>query len=618
MVDMEYVPNPTFQTESEEVSPNSGTIVTNSEDEDGRPKLLTVKDKSGSRKSDRSPSPRATPGEKRNRSWYYSSMYPSYKTRRKDFESLFSSVGVEGRFVVDYSCAYHKDILHQGRMYVTTNTCCFYSYIFGWENKVVVDWKEVSSITKEKTAFFIPNAIQITAGSTKYFFASFVERDASYMMLFRLWQAALANQLLSDEDIDQIIACEYGEGEENDDDDDEEVDDDDAGSECLDSVKEDEIDGGCPPPVSPSQTLTSTPEDVEPIFTSWMSRTCEGTTVCDQTFPHSLDQLYKLLYSNDNFYFNFQKERGTTELDIGDWEQVGSGTKVREVSYNMALNNPVGPKKCQVKETQTLSPDNVENQIYCIETTADNSGVPYADSFSVVTHSCLMNTGNNTARLVARAEIRFKKDLWGFLKDKIETNAWSGIKSYYTSLSLALDTYSEHTPQQASMKTQKMRGNRRTTKSTNTRLTVTSLIWNILTQPLLLYLVMMFLLVTSAINTTVLYRLAHLSPPSPPQPPSFPPLPKLPTDQSGWLELLRKQAEQHSLRSSYLRQQLLIATEHIARAEVALEAVREGLEEWEPFDWVGEDVGCFIKDNKLHCDKKIRQVNKDAEAKDEI
>ena len=75
-------------------------------------------------------------------------MYPGYKARKKEFKELFGS-GQNFKFVVDYSCAYHKDILHQGRIYVTTEYCCFYSYIFGWENKVCAKMQKYISIPCE-------------------------------------------------------------------------------------------------------------------------------------------------------------------------------------------------------------------------------------------------------------------------------------------------------------------------------------------------------------------------------------------------------------------------------------------------------------------------------------
>ena len=36
----------------------------------------------------------------------------------------------------DHSCALQKEILVQGRLYITKNYACFYSNIFGWANSV--------------------------------------------------------------------------------------------------------------------------------------------------------------------------------------------------------------------------------------------------------------------------------------------------------------------------------------------------------------------------------------------------------------------------------------------------------------------------------------------------
>lgn len=55
--------------------------------------------------------------------------------------------------------------------------------------------KEVASMTKERTARVIPNAIQICTDSEKYFFTSFGARDKTYLMLFRVWQNALLDQV---------------------------------------------------------------------------------------------------------------------------------------------------------------------------------------------------------------------------------------------------------------------------------------------------------------------------------------------------------------------------------------------------------------------------------------
>ena len=90
---------------------------------------------------------------------------------------------------MDYSCALQRDILLQGRIYVTQNFLCFYANIFRWETLVQLRWKDVTAVTKEKTALVIPNAVQINTEGEKHFFCSFGARDKTYVVLFRTWQS---------------------------------------------------------------------------------------------------------------------------------------------------------------------------------------------------------------------------------------------------------------------------------------------------------------------------------------------------------------------------------------------------------------------------------------------
>jgi hypothetical protein len=53
----------------------------------------------------------------------------------------------------------------------------------------------VTAITKEKTALVIPNAILVCTEGEKHFFTSFGARDKTYLMLFRVWQNALMDQV---------------------------------------------------------------------------------------------------------------------------------------------------------------------------------------------------------------------------------------------------------------------------------------------------------------------------------------------------------------------------------------------------------------------------------------
>ncbi|XP_070548700.1 protein Aster-B-like isoform X4 [Ptychodera flava] len=145
-----------------------------------------------------------------NSSWY-NVWTPSYKSKCEDFRRIFGkSVPDSERLVVDYSCALQKDILVHGRLYLTQNWVCFYANIFRWETCITIKCREITAITKEKTARVIPNAIQICTDTEKYFFTSFGSRDKSFMILFRLWQNALLDQPMQPQDFWAWVKMNYG------------------------------------------------------------------------------------------------------------------------------------------------------------------------------------------------------------------------------------------------------------------------------------------------------------------------------------------------------------------------------------------------------------------------
>ncbi|XP_031602354.1 protein Aster-A isoform X2 [Oreochromis aureus] len=146
---------------------------------------------------------------KKMQSWY-NVLSPTYKQRNEDFRKIFKKLPDSERLIVDYSCALQKDILLQGRLYLSENWLCFYSNIFRWETTITILLKDVTSMTKEKTAKLIPNAIQISTDNEKHFFTSFGARDRSFMMIFRLWQNALLDKSLSPKELWHIVHQCYG------------------------------------------------------------------------------------------------------------------------------------------------------------------------------------------------------------------------------------------------------------------------------------------------------------------------------------------------------------------------------------------------------------------------
>ncbi|XP_061072273.1 protein Aster-B isoform X6 [Conger conger] len=162
-------------------------------------------------------SARSSKNSKKSQSWYNHErqhllrvLSPTYKQRNEDFRKLFKQLPDTERLIVDYSCALQRDILLQGRLYLSENWICFYSNIFRWETLLTVRLKDVCFMTKEKTARLIPNAVQVCTDTEKHFFTSFGARDRTYMMMFRLWQNALLEKPLCPKELWHFVHQCYG------------------------------------------------------------------------------------------------------------------------------------------------------------------------------------------------------------------------------------------------------------------------------------------------------------------------------------------------------------------------------------------------------------------------
>ncbi|KAI1891216.1 hypothetical protein AGOR_G00141500 [Albula goreensis] len=133
----------------------------------------------------------------------------SYKQRSEEFRRLFKDLPESEQLIVDYTCALQRDILLQGRLYLTENFLCFHSNVFRG-TKIVVSWMDVKSMSREKTARLIPNAVQISTDGEKFFFSSFSAREKSYMGIFRMWQNTLMEKPLTRVEFWQMVKQHYG------------------------------------------------------------------------------------------------------------------------------------------------------------------------------------------------------------------------------------------------------------------------------------------------------------------------------------------------------------------------------------------------------------------------
>uniref|UniRef100_A0A667WMW6 GRAM domain containing 1A n=1 Tax=Myripristis murdjan TaxID=586833 RepID=A0A667WMW6_9TELE len=373
---------------------------------------------------------------------------PTYKQRNEDFRKLFKKLPDTERLIVDYSCALQKDILLQGRLYLSENWLCFYSNIFRWETTITILLKDVTTLTKEKTAKLIPNAIQISTDHDKHFFTSFGARDRSYMMIFRLWQNALMDKPLSPKELWHIVHQCYGSelGLTSEDDD------------YVSPTAEHMNEGGdslsesanhmLPPQTTSLGNLSSldiTNDEELPTDPSNSSDTQEESEVesfcadlsgrlhINVVVRMSVDKLHDLLFSADtHFIQHLFSQRHFTDLSVGEWQQDNSnGNTSRVLSYTIAINNPLGPKTAPVVETQTLYKSSARGECYVVDSEVITSGIPYQDYFYTVHRYCLTSINKHKSRLRVSSDICYRKQPWSLVKALIEKNTWSGIEEYY-------------------------------------------------------------------------------------------------------------------------------------------------------------------------------------------
>ncbi|XP_023936168.1 protein Aster-B [Bicyclus anynana] len=412
------------------------------------------------------------------KSWY-NSLYPTYKSKCEDFRRLFKDLPDDERLIVDYSCALQRDILAHGRLYVSQNYLCFYANIFGWETSLMLQWKDVTAITKEKTALVIPNAILVCTLSEKNFLTSFSGRDKAYLMLFRIWQNALMDQPMSSQEIWQWVHTCYGEELGFDSDEESGAPDgapdslpidgaslQDGSEEAVDSSSMEAGGGGggggeyrsasrnntTPPLITNGEAAAASrarADEAADALPTDMSDTSEsepdkhhnapvdekcaapheGKLFLSQEYPFNIDQLFTMIFTNSKFNLELLAARGTTDYVQAPW-QPQNGLKCRQVSYTLGLTSgPMGPKEVHVTETQVMNKCSKAGALYSIDCTSENAGIPYADYFSVQAHYCLARRGERTV-LALYGHVKYKKTMWPLVKAFLEKSAMGGMEEF--------------------------------------------------------------------------------------------------------------------------------------------------------------------------------------------
>ncbi|AWP07606.1 putative GRAM domain-containing protein 3 [Scophthalmus maximus] len=114
------------------------------------------------------------------------SHYSQLSKSNCQYHKIFKEISKEEQLRQSYTCALQKDILYQGRMFLSDHWICFHSKVFGKDTKIAIPVVSVNQIKKTKTAILVPNALVIATANDRYVFVSLMSRDNTYKILMSI------------------------------------------------------------------------------------------------------------------------------------------------------------------------------------------------------------------------------------------------------------------------------------------------------------------------------------------------------------------------------------------------------------------------------------------------
>lgn len=402
--------------------------------------------------------------------------------RNHEFHQLFPQVPEDDYLIEDYGCALVRDILIQGRLYISENHLCFKANIFGWVTNVVLPFSEIISIEKRMTAFVIPNAIQIATLQSKHNFTSFLSRDATYDLVVNIWKLshpgvpiAAADQAdLSDEyseieeDGDSVVAGGAAAGGDQ------------KGSEHDHQGK---ASGECKPSKrarlkrklkgtktgvrdenlaavaavaarsgTPLQSSRSPAPGGKRVAHRKTTCPCEekkehfSSVVLDTTYPAVPEKIYNLLFTSTFMKEFWTDDQKLMDLQISEWSPSADNRNLlsRNISFIKPLAGGFGPKQTKCVLTDENLHVDFDNYVVTLTTTR-TPDVPSGGSFSVKTKTCITWEGTgNVSHVYVTCQVEWSGR--SMLKSIIDKASLDGQKQYYKELDEAVRKYlTDHT-----------------------------------------------------------------------------------------------------------------------------------------------------------------------------
>ncbi|KAL2915107.1 hypothetical protein HK105_205431 [Polyrhizophydium stewartii] len=348
---------------------------------------------------------------------------PAMEKKNVELHRHFKSVPATEFLTDACSIMLQRDIVIQGRMYITPHRVCFYANIFGFVTLLSIRFKEVTSIVKKNGS--LHGNIQIATAEATHIFKMYGKPDRVHTPLTRAWNNAQSATPVSAQELhNQSVAVAKGgtdkdgisvarrSGEEGDG----------VGEAASNTALGDSSSGGA------GKTGEYKPPDSVTLPTAEVQCGCKEhleKKEVDVVLNAPAKKIFDLLFGDKSarVWEQLDKRRGGSKRQEGVWNEFAEPS--REISYTLAMNNPmVKVKEADVKEAQTLI-KKTEWIMYIVEAKTSTPQLPFGDCFNPMMRYCITWVTEDTCRLALSIGINFCKST--MMKSVIKSAGLKGL-----------------------------------------------------------------------------------------------------------------------------------------------------------------------------------------------
>lgn len=356
--------------------------------------------------------------------------------KNSEYHSIFKDSGLnpDERLIVEHSCALSRDILVQGRLFISNCHLAFHSNILGWVTSIIIPFKDIVQIEKKSTAAIFPNAIAIDTLNSKYLFASFRSRDSTYDEIVDIWNQIVLNRRMrrkadtnveSDDD-SELDSDDYMDSENSDD----EVNSISADRATISSVGDESA--------STSDLLMIGPTKHEPTEAIY-SPSSNEKLINDSVIQAPLGKVVNIVFGDDTKYLE-SILKTQKNYDISEIPPI-IDSKKRDYSYTKPISGSIGPSKTKCLITETVDSYDLNNYVQITQNTK-NPDVPSGNSFYVKTVYLMSWGPNNSTNLKVYLSIEWTGKSW--IKGAIEKGTVDGVTDTTKTLIAEVNKYAAH------------------------------------------------------------------------------------------------------------------------------------------------------------------------------